>query len=178
MMALSEFYESTIIEAKASFGYSNFECDPDTITRTLGITPDETMRKGEEYVTRSGKTAVRPFNSWGITSRSTSKDVNIHLRELLERLGQRYELVKSEWGSPSFGITWKNNYLYAGTGPFFEANVLQGIVRWKAELYQDIYQVDQDQEEAAGTEQLRRLSREELRRIVRNYPDDIDTKLR
>jgi hypothetical protein len=178
MMALSEFYESTIIEAKASFGYSNFECDPDTITRTLGITPDGTMRKEEEHLLATGKIFVRPFNSWYITSRSTSKDVNVHLRELLERLGQRYELVMSEWGSPDFGITWKNNYLYAGTGPFFEPDVLQGIARWKAELYQDIYQVDQDQEEAPGTEQLHRLSREELRSILRNDPDDIDTELR
>jgi hypothetical protein len=146
-MALSEFYESTIIEAKASFGYGQFDCDPDTITRTLGIPPDEIMRKGDRHTIPSGKIIKRPFNSWGIISRSTSKDVNVHLRELLNRLGERYELGKKEWGSPSFGIVWKNNYLYAGTGPFFESDILEGIARWKADLYQDIYYVDQGQDE-------------------------------
>lgn len=177
-MALSEFYESTIIETKATFGFSNFECDPDVITQTMGITSDISMRKGEEHVLQTGENFLRPFNSWGIISRSTSKDVNVHLRELLDRLGQRYELVKSEWGRPEFGITWKNNYLYTGTGPFFESDVLQGIATWRAMLFQDIYQIDQEQEDAPGTEQLRRLSREELRILLRNNPDDIDTNPR
>ena len=103
-MALSEFYESTIIEAKASFGYSNFACDPDEITRVLGITPDEIMRKGEEWTTPTGKIRARPFNSWGIISKASSKDVNVHLRGLLKRLGKKHELVKKKWGKGSFGI--------------------------------------------------------------------------
>jgi hypothetical protein len=86
--------------------------------------------------------------------------------------GQRNELAKSDWGSASFGITWKNNYLYAGTGSFFEAYVLQGIVRWKAELCQDIYQIDQEEKDAHSEEGLRRLSRDELRRVLRNPPRD------
>ena len=161
-MALSEFYKSTIIEANASFGYSNFSCDPDEITRVLGITPDEIMRKGEEWTTSTGKIRTRPFNSWHIASKSTSKDVNVHIRNLLKRLGKKHELVKKKWGKGSFGITWKNNYLYAGTGPFFEVDVLQGIARWHAELYQDIYQIDQDEVNDQGEEGLRRMSRDEL----------------
>ncbi len=171
-MALSEFYESTIIEAKASFGYSNFACDPDQITRVLGITPDEITRKGEEWTTPAGKIRARPFNSWGITSKTSSKDVNFHLRNLLKRLGKKHELVQKKWGKGSFGITWKNNYLYAGTGPFFEVGVLQGIARWQAELYQDIYQIDQDEINNQGEEGLRRLSRDELQRVSKNYSRD------
>lgn len=106
-MALSESYESTILEGKATFGFSNFECDPSEITKILRITPDGVMRKGEVWVTKSGKALARPFNSWWIESRSTSKDVNIHLRELLERLGTRYECARSEWGKANFGVTWK-----------------------------------------------------------------------
>jgi hypothetical protein len=69
-MALSEFYESTIIGANATFDFSNFECDPDEITQSLGIIPDGTMRKGAEWVTRPGKPFVRPFNSWWIASKT------------------------------------------------------------------------------------------------------------
>ena len=56
-MALSKFYKSTIIEANASFGYSNFACDPDEITRVLGIIPDEIMRKGEDGPLRLERSA-------------------------------------------------------------------------------------------------------------------------
>jgi hypothetical protein len=148
-MALSESYESTIIEVGAGFGYSNFECDPAEITRALEITPDNVVLKGEKWVA-FGKTRTRPFNSWEITSQSTSKDVNVHLRELLNRLGDRNKLARSHWGTPSFSIVWKNNYLYAGTGPFFEVDVISGIARWKAELYQDIYQIDQEDSGSNG----------------------------
>ncbi len=165
-MGLSDFYKSTIIEAKASFGYFNFACNPDEITGALGVRPDEIMRKGEEWTTSNGKIRTRPFNSWGITSKSSSKDVNVHIRNILKRLGKKHELVNKKWGKGSFGITWKNNYLYAGTGPFFEADVLQGIARWQAELYQDIYQIDQDEINDVG-EGLRRLARDELQKVLK-----------
>ena len=167
-IALSEFYESTIVEAKATFSFSDFECDPSEITKSLGITPDRVMRKGEKWIAVSGQTMVRPFNSWSIKSRSTSKDVNVHLRELLERLDGLENRTKNEWGKARFGITWKNNYLYAGTGPFFEADVLRGIVRWNAELYQDIYYIEQDISETSGGDGLRRLSKEELSGLFKN----------
>lgn len=111
-MALSEFYESTIIEVKATFGFSYFECDHSEISKGLGIAPDGIVRKGGKWVTKSGKAMTRLWNSWWIESRATSKDVNVHLRELLERLGRSEECARSAWGKAEFGITWKNNYLY------------------------------------------------------------------
>lgn len=58
--------------------------------------------------------------------------------------------------------------LYAGTGPFFEADVLHGVARWNAELFQDIYYIEQDVEEAIGGEGLRRISKDELCRLLKN----------
>ena len=95
-MALSEFYESTIIETKTTFGFSNFDCDPSEISKKLGLAPDGVRRKGEEWVTKLGKTMIRPYNSWWIESRSVSKDVNVHLRELLDRLGEVGGRAKNE----------------------------------------------------------------------------------
>ncbi len=167
IMGLSEFYESTIIKAKASFGFSEFDCDPEEITDALDIKPDQTTRKGEKWIAGSGKAGTRTFNSWRITSKSLSKDINIHLRELLDRLGGKYKLAKSEWGKAAFGITWKNNYLYAGAGPFFEADVLRGIAEWNADLYQDIYYIEEEVNESESSQGLRRLSKGELKRVLK-----------
>jgi hypothetical protein len=147
---LSEFYEATILKVRAGFGFSDFACDPGEITEALGLEPDTLSRKGEEFLLPTGKTGVRPFNSWGITSRSESKDVNVHLRDLLNRLEGKEGTLQAEFGTPSFGVTWKGNYLYAGSGPFYEADVLMGIARFGAELWQDIYQVDQEDEVGSG----------------------------
>jgi hypothetical protein len=39
---------------------------------------------------------------------------------------------------------WEGNYLYAGSGPFYEADVIAGIATLGADLWQDIYQIDED----------------------------------
>lgn len=146
-MALSEFYESTIEEVRAYFGFSEFECDPQEISSALGIEPTEVRRKGEQRVLRNGREFTIPFSSWSIESDSDSKDINVHLRQLLQRLDGKEQRIDAKW-KPSFSILWRGNYLYAGSGPFFEFDVLAGIVRCGADLWQDIYQVDNDDEAA------------------------------
>jgi hypothetical protein len=142
-MALSDFYESTIEVVRAYFGFSEFECDPQEITSTLGVVPIEIQRKGEQRTLRNGHEITIPYNSWSIESNSDSKDINVHLRQLLQRLEGLEHRIQAEW-KPYFSILWKGNYLYAGSGPFYEHDVLAGIVRCGADLWQDIYQVDDD----------------------------------
>jgi hypothetical protein len=156
-MALSEYYESTIIEVKASFGLSDFKCDPSEITQAFRIIPDQITRKGEAHVVRSGKTAYWPNNTWYIESKSDDKDVNVQIRELLKRLSGIPRPLPTHFGEPSFGVVWKGNYLYAGSGPFYEADVIQGIASLDAELYQDIYQIDQEENEPVGPLGLMRI---------------------
>ena len=100
-MTLSQSYESTILSVDASFGFGEFGCDPDEITRTLGIPPDEVQRKGEVRLLQNGKQLVTPFSSWHIVSASPSKDVNIHLRQLLVRIAGKEDLIRLEW-NPAF----------------------------------------------------------------------------
>lgn len=144
-MSISDTYKSTIIEVKAYFGFDDFECDPDEITKSLGIEPDSVMRKGEIRTLRNGKEIANTKSSWSIESNSDSKDINIHLRELLGRLKGCGSGIETQFGNPDFSVLWKGNYLYAGSGPFYETDVLQGIAELKGMLWHDIYQIDDEE---------------------------------
>jgi hypothetical protein len=128
---------------KAHFGFDSFVCHPDEITRTLGITPDDVRRKGELRLTRNGREFRCPLSAWSIESRSDSKDVNDHFRELFARLAGVVDRMQDEFGQPNFSVLWVGNYLYAGSGPFYDADVIAGIAGFRAMLWQDIYQVDE-----------------------------------
>ena len=147
-MALSEFYESTILEVNASFGFHSFPCAPEAITERIGLQPDKTSTKDHPHrIGSDGQRILVPFSSWSIFSSSPSKDINEHLRQLLVRLGTAKLPFDPSWGEPHFGVLWKCSYLYAGTGPFYEPDVVTGIAAFTASLYQDIYQVDEANDE-------------------------------
>src|SRR5262245_5221767 len=138
-MAISDTYASTIINVKATFGFSEFDCNPDEITQALGVVPDEVGLKGQVRQIRGGREIRQLWNSWTIQSRSESKDINDHLRELLTRLNGLAGGIRKDFGSPWFSVLWRGSYLYAGSGPFYEADVIAGIAGLGAMLWQDIY---------------------------------------
>ena len=146
-MAISHLYASTIIRVQVHFGFSNFICDPAEITSALGIAPDEIGRKGEVKANRGGREIRWPFNVWTISSRTSSKDVNDHLRELLTQLVGVELRIGNEFGTPSFSVFFKANSLRSGNGPYFESDVIAGIAALHAELWQDIYQVDDPEDQ-------------------------------
>ena len=156
-MAISDFHASTIVRVQAYFGFSEFSCDPNEITQALGVIPDGVGRKGQVRTVRGGRDLRWPWNDWTIQSRAETKDINDHLRELLARLDGVAGRIREDFGAPSFSVLWKGNYLYAGSGPFYEANVVAGISALNAMLWQDIYQVDQDGSEPVGPEELQRI---------------------
>ena len=43
-----------------------------------------------------------------------------------------------------FDVLWESSYLYAGTGPILEENIIDGMSRLKASIGFDIYQIDGD----------------------------------
>ncbi|MGD0059625.1 MAG: DUF4279 domain-containing protein [Verrucomicrobiia bacterium] len=156
-MAISDFSASTIIEVRANFGFWQFDCDPNKISASLNITADEIWRKGEKRRLRDGKETENRWNSWHIRSKGNSKDANDHLRELLTRLKGKENLVAQEFGKPSFSVLWKGNYLYAGSGPSYESDVLKGIALFGADLWQDIYQIDQSDDEIENKSGFKRI---------------------
>jgi hypothetical protein len=157
-MPISEFQESIVVRVEASFGFADFTCAPNEITAKLSIQPDETRVKGEQRMVADGTRTIRvPFNSWHITSNLPSKDVNEHLRQLLARLGVAKVPFEPTWGEPSFGVLWVGNYLYAGSGPFYERDVIAGIASLGSALYQDIYQVDEPEGASESETTLQRI---------------------
>ncbi len=138
-MALSPQFADSVQKVSVTFGFANFDCDPEVITAALGIIPDEVRRRGDQISVRSGKLFKVPFSTWSISSRVASKDVNDHFRELLERLHGSVGRLEPRWGVPTFSVLYKAAHLYAGNGPFFEVDVVQGIAALGAELWQDIY---------------------------------------
>jgi hypothetical protein len=145
-MPISDFHASTIICVRAYFGFDQFTCDPEEITQALLIEPDEVRRAGELRALRGGRVLRTPFSDWSLASGTDSKDVNDHIRELLRRVGPAGKHFRPAFGPPSFSVLWKGTYLYAGSGPFYESDVIAGIASLGADLYQDIYQVDADAE--------------------------------
>jgi hypothetical protein len=143
-MALSKHYESTIVKVGVCFSFSDFSCAPADITAAMNLEPDEMRIEGEPRTTKWGPTILAHESSWTIESRSSSKDVNEHLRELLLKLSGKEGIAQPDW-NPAFSVSWKGSYLYAGSGPFYEVDVLAGIARQRAALWQDIYQVDEEE---------------------------------
>jgi hypothetical protein len=143
-MAISEFHASTVIRVRVCFGFSEIACDPEELTNALQVQPDEVALKGEVRSLGGGREIRELFNSWTVESHVDSKDVNDHVRELLERVRFAKDRFRPEFGRPSFDVLWEGNYLYAGSGPFYEADVIARIASLGADLWQDIYQIDED----------------------------------
>ena len=146
-MPLSEPFARTIKFVEATFGFSEFKCPPNEITDALGIQPDNVRVEGEIHRLKSGREITNAFSSWSIESSCQSKDINEHLRQLFERLQNVKLPFPEKFGQPSFGIAWKSSNLYAGSGPFYERDVIEGMARLQADLWQDIYAVDGDDDE-------------------------------
>lgn len=141
-VTLSPLYEAKIRMVRVDFGFSSFVCDPDEITTALGIVPDQIRRKGEIRELRGGQRMTVPVSTWCISSRVESKDVNEHCRELLRRLEGCATRLDPRWGVPGFHVLWKATHFFGGNGPFFLADVVSGIAALGAELWQDLYAVE------------------------------------
>ena len=65
--------------------------------------------------------------------------------------------IGTDWGERSFNVLWKGNYLYAGSGPFYEADVVAEVAELDAAIWQGIYQVDQADEELETESEFKRI---------------------
>ena len=143
-MALSPQFAEGIHRVRVDFGFSRFDCDPDEITTALGVVPDEIRRRGEARQMQGGRLFTAPFSSWSISRKLGSTDVNDQCRELLRRLDGCASRLDPRWGVPTFSVLYEATHLHGGNGPFFEADVVRGIASFGAELWQDIYALDED----------------------------------
>lgn len=75
-------------------------CDPDEVTRILGINPDEIERVGD--LTKTGKPKLYPSNCWCLNSKLVDElEVEIHINHLMNTIGDINQLskVSDKWGT-------------------------------------------------------------------------------
>lgn len=149
-MAISAEHASHIRKVKVGFIISGDSLNPNIVTERLNIVPDDAAQKGDERQNHLGqKLTPHTEGFWRIDTENKvhSKDINDHLRYLLERLlPHRDQLVQfALMGETFFDVLWQSTYLYAGTGPVIDAENLQGIGQLRATMGFDIYQIDENE---------------------------------
>ena len=150
-MNYSEEHLDHIGRVSANFVLSAEDLDPDIITKMTGIPPDLHTRRGETRKDYKGRPLATPHmeGTWVLSSkeRVVSKDLNLHLEFLLQRLLPHQdmitELLDRVGGQSYFDVLWESSYLYAGTGPVLSAEIVRGMSLLRAAIGFDIYQIDE-----------------------------------
>ena len=150
-MAISAEHASHIRKVKVGFIISGDTLNPIIVTEQLNLEPDDTAQKGDERQNTLGQFLTPQTEGfWRIDTENKvhSKDINDHLRYLLDRLlPHRDQILQlAQKGETFFDVLWQSTYLYAGTGPFIDAENIQGIAKLQASIGFDIYQVDENEE--------------------------------
>jgi hypothetical protein len=143
-MSLNPLHEAHIREVAVYFDLTAPDLDPESVSVVLGGS-HRSARRGDERRNVKGQ-VLRPHDEgWlqiNTRGRVDSKDVNKHFRWLLERLlPHRDQVLGFANGETYFGVLWKSTYLYAGTGPMLDRDVVAGAAKLHAEIGFDIYQV-------------------------------------
>ena len=155
-MAISELHASHIRKVEVSFCLIGPDLDPDAVTGRLGLSPDDTQRRGDERRHKRSGAVLGLYREglWALGSlpRVDSKDINDHFRWVLGQVLPHREAVLefARGGESFFNVLWKSTYLYAGTGPLIDAECLAGVAALGGGMGFDIYQVDEP-DAAPGT---------------------------
>ena len=158
-MTICELHASHIRKVEVSFCLIGPDLDPEAITARLGISPDETRRRGDERRNKRSGEVLGLYHEglWALGSlpRVDSKDINDHFRWVLGQVLPHREAVLefARGGESFFSVLWKSTYLYAGTGPLIDAECLAGVAALGGGMGFDIYQVDEpDAEPGVGAD--------------------------
>ena len=65
------------------------DLDPELVSRTLGITPSRSQRRGEKQTTSTNKEITTRIGLWAILSESKSRALSDHVAELITRVGTK-----------------------------------------------------------------------------------------
>lgn len=166
MADISKYDLKYVVRTYASFSLSNSDMHPKEITERLNLNPLSIEVKGEWIGLPKGGGYFAEENHWYIRSTSDSLDINIHLSELLDLIEPIANKFETSMGYPEFTITYLNNYLYAGSGPTIESEIVARIGKLNATMSFDIYQVDQDLTEEEKNSKFRRITRNELNNLL------------
>jgi hypothetical protein len=85
-----------IRECSVSLRIGGEELDPTGISSILGLVATRSFRKGEEYLSRTGRVMKRPIGVWHFSTQSNqSKSLEQHCRQLLLASDDRRDALKN-----------------------------------------------------------------------------------
>jgi hypothetical protein len=116
-----------------------FECDPEEITKIVGVSPTDVWRIGDKITNRS--TLKRKENGWRLKSNlEQTSDLDAHIKNVLERLkpgwGKLRELGLQYYAEISCVI-----YCYDPQSPVihFDKEIIKAAIELNAEIDVDYY---------------------------------------
>ncbi len=155
---ISPEHASHIRGVNVSFMLYGDELDPDTVTAALRISPHSCARKGDEQRAPRGQLLGHHRQGWWRLDSTpllkvngdAEKDINEHLKVLLAKLLPKRTAILdfAARGESYVDVVWRSTYLYAGTGPLIEAQYLKGVTDLGAGIGFDIYQIDEEEDDA------------------------------
>lgn len=69
------------------------DLDPVTITGILKVQPSKTQKKGQEFITASGREYKAKTGTWALIVELESEPLDVHLRRLIDALPKSTSLV-------------------------------------------------------------------------------------
>lgn len=155
IMPISDLHASHIRRVHVEFVLEAPELEPDSVTRITGLEPSGSAKRGDGRENAKGTVVGTHEQGWWQFSSEgavDSKDINDHLRFLLERLLPHQEWIRLAAcnGETFFDVLWESTDLYAGSGPVIDPECMGGIAALGAGIGFDIYQVDDDSTESGA----------------------------
>ena len=133
---------------KVSLYISGKDIDLEEISVLAGRTADYAVSRGDKRLNSVGKViGIHEQSEWILSTegRVASKDINEHFRYLFRSISSADALLVARlegWGAETyFDVLWESSYLYAGTGPILENDVIGEVAKLNGKIGFDIYQI-------------------------------------
>ena len=109
--------QEDIRECSVSLRIGSEDLDPTEISSVLGLVPTRSFRKGEEYVSKTGRVMKHPIGMWHFSTKANkSKSLEDHCQQLLRDLDDRTDALKSFRESGRFRISITVQWDSGGAG--------------------------------------------------------------
>lgn len=116
--------------------------DPETVTSTLGLTPTDSVRRGQKAAAWKGE--PYPWNVWVLSSAWSvprTKNVRDHFQWLLASVGSRVSelrTLRNQGHRIAVHCTWVGKGGYGG--PDLSPQIMRGLADLEVEVYFDFSQ--------------------------------------
>jgi hypothetical protein len=127
------------INTYAYFWVSDFDCNPDEITKLLNIEPSAITIKGELINSQNGRTRIR--STWEFRSRlpNTEPFQDAHIENLLSALTDKAEAIEKLQSNFSTGISCVGYYDNTNSGFHLSSDLIKRCAALNLSIDFDLY---------------------------------------